>query len=86
MDKLERSSIGLASFLFEELDDLKAGKSTPQMARSKAAVANTICTITRLEMDHARFVSSARADETDKSALAGIPMGRLAQDNVAATT
>lgn len=73
---ITRTSKGLASALFSELDDLMSGKSTPQMARSKAAIANTICTISRLEMDFARFVSSSRADEGN-STLVSLPMGML---------
>lgn len=74
---ITRTSKGLASALFSELDDLMSGKSTPQMARSKAAIANTICTISRLEMDFARFVSSSRADEESGSTLVSLPMGML---------
>lgn len=74
---IERTSRGLAGVMFEELDALKSGSSTPQMARSKAAVANTICTISRLEMDFARFVAGQRADSEDKNKLGSLPMGAI---------
>ena len=75
-DKAEvaRNSRGLAQAMFEELDLLRGGKSTPQQARAKASIANTICTISRLEMDFARFVSSARA-EAEGEAMKALPMG-----------
>ena len=46
--------------MFEELELLRNGESTPQQARAKASIANTICQISRLEMDHARFVAAVR--------------------------
>lgn len=51
MQEIARTSEGLVQALFEELDDLSNGKSSPQMARAKASVVNTVCTVARLEMD-----------------------------------
>jgi hypothetical protein len=65
-----RTSKGLVEALFDELDALKEGKSTPQNARAKASLANTICQVTRLEMEYARFVTDARAA---KDQVAGAP-------------
>lgn len=59
-----RDSRSLANMMFDELDALRDGKSTPQQARAKAAVANTIISVSRLEMDYARFVAEGRSDET----------------------
>ncbi len=59
--KIERTSRGLAETMFDELELLMKGDSTPQQARAKAALANTICSITRLEMDHAKYVSQSRS-------------------------
>ena len=73
MSNIVRSSKGLANALFDELDALTKGDSTPQMARSKAAIANTICAVTRLEMDYARFVNQERG--TEENALKALPMG-----------
>lgn len=72
-NSIERTTRGLASAMFEELDLLRAGESTPQQARAKASIANTVCTVARLEMDYARFVVSARAAEED-NALKAIPL------------
>lgn len=63
MSDIDRTSRGLANMMFEELEALKNGDSTPQQARAKAAVANTIISVSRLEMDYARFVASERSGE-----------------------
>ena len=73
--EIARTSKGLASAMFEELELLREGKSTPQQARAKASIANTICTVSRLEMDYARFVAAARGDEQDEHAMRALPMG-----------
>ena len=70
---VDRTSRGLAQAMFEELELLRSGESTPQQARAKSSIANTICTISRLEMDFARFVTSARAD--DNETMKALPMG-----------
>lgn len=71
--EVAKTSRGLAQAMFEELEMLRSGESTPQQARAKASIANTICTISRLEMDFARFVSASRAEESD--AMKALPMG-----------
>ena len=71
---IERTSRGLAREMFDELELLKSGDSTPQMARAKASAANTIIAIARLEMDFARFVPSTRAIENEESGLKSLPM------------
>lgn len=70
---IQRNSRGLANAMFEELELLRKGESTPQQARAKASIANTICTISRLEMDFARFVTSAKTDQKDN--MKALPMG-----------
>ena len=72
---IKRTSKGLSNAVFEELEMLRAGDSTPQKASSVARLANTICQISRLEMDFARFVAGERADEN--SALKNLPMGEI---------
>jgi len=71
---VEKTSRGLAFAMFEELEKLRTGESTPQQARAKSSIANTICTISRLEMDFARFVSSERS-ETSDNGMKALPMG-----------
>jgi hypothetical protein len=74
--QVERTSAGLAAAMFEELEALRSGSSTPQQARAKASIANTICAISRLEMDYARFVADERTEE-EKSRLRSLPMGAI---------
>jgi len=70
---MERTSAGLAQAMFEEMDALKQGSSTPQQARAKAAIANVIIGVSRLEMEFARFVTDARS--VDGSTLQPLLMG-----------
>lgn len=72
--KTERTSRGLANTLFDELDALRNGDSTPQQSRAKAAVANSIISLSRLEMEYARFVADSRMEA---GALRALPMGKL---------
>ena len=70
--QIQRTSVGLAEAMFEELEALSNGSSTPQQARAKASVANTIISLSRLQMDFARFVSDSR---TQDSALPNLTLG-----------
>lgn len=72
--QIERSSRGLVRAMFDEMDDLIAGRSTPQQARAKASIANTICSVSRLEMDYARFVAEPRNDVGDDNGLPALSM------------
>jgi hypothetical protein len=71
--KIERTSRGLADVMFEELEKLRDGDSTPQHARAAASLANTICSMSRLEMDFARFAADPRLED---GALKAISMGQ----------
>ncbi len=73
VQNIDRTSKGLAAAMFEELDNLRTGKSTPQAARAKSAIANTICQVSRLEMEYARFVDSSR-EEKNIGGLQSLPM------------
>ena len=63
-EKVVRTSKGLQDTLFDEIDNLRNGKTTPQSARTVASLANGIIQTARLEMDHARFISEPRASES----------------------
>ena len=62
LEDTQKTSRGLTRAMFEELDLLRRGESTPHQARAKASVANAIIAITRLEIDFARYVSDSRSD------------------------
>ena len=70
----KRTSDKLKDLMWDELESLTAGTSTPQNARAKASLAGQICGITRLEMDFSRFVSEARSENGQ---LGQIPMGQI---------
>lgn len=67
--QIARTSKALTSVLFEELDALKNGTSTPQQARAKSSIANSIIAVARLEMEYARFVTTDRAPEGTLQAI-----------------
>lgn len=65
--KVVRSSKGLQDTLFDEIDRLRNGQTTPQSARTVASLATGIIQTARLEMDYARFVSDERISSNDQS-------------------
>jgi hypothetical protein len=67
-----RSSHGLQEHIFQQLDRLESGQTTPQHARSVAALANTAVSLARLEMEYARFVTEQRGVN---QGLPALPMG-----------
>lgn len=68
-----RTCKGLQDMLFDEIDDLRSGKTTPQSARTVAALSGQLVQTKRLEIDHARFVAEPRTvdveNENDSKAL-----------------
>lgn len=58
MKNTEQNTTGLREALFEELDNLRGGKTTPQKASAMARIASTIVAATKLDLDYQRFVSS----------------------------
>ena len=70
----KRTSDALKDLMWDQMESLLAGKTTPQHARAASSLAGQICGITRLEMDFSRFVSDARAEG---GMLGQIPMGKL---------
>lgn len=72
---INRTSQGLSNAVFEELELLRNGESTPQKSSAIARLANTVCQISRLEMDFARFVAVERSEGS--SALKNLPMGQI---------
>lgn len=71
---VDRTSKGLSAAMFDEMDKLNAGESTPQHAQAQKGLAATIVCIKRLEMDHARFVASGRSASDDSNNTPLLPM------------
>jgi len=57
MSKVKRNTTGMKEALFEELDELRNGKSTAQKARAVSSLIGGVIAATRIEMDYARFVA-----------------------------
>lgn len=58
MAKTERTTDGLRLALFEELDNLRIGKTTPQKASAMARLASTIVMASKLDIEYQRFVAA----------------------------
>ena len=57
-----RTSVGLIDVLFEEIDNLVDGKTTPQASNAKVALAKAIISAKRLEIESARFIADENRD------------------------
>ena len=54
-ETMKKTSTEIKEILFNELDALRKGKSTPQKARAVSALVNSVIATTRIEMDFARM-------------------------------
>jgi len=54
---MERTSAGLRNALFDEIDDLRSGKSNPSRARSLSMLANTALKSVEVEVEFHKYVS-----------------------------
>lgn len=76
-----RTSKGLQDALFDEIDDLHSGKTTPQAARTIASLAGGIIQTAKLEMDHARFIAEPRSGAIgDAATTKAIEFGSQSED------
>lgn len=57
--KTERTSLGLRDTLFDELDALRDGSSTPQRAGAIAKLAVQIVNTVNLELDFQKYVANS---------------------------
>jgi len=55
LEPAERTSSGLRSVLFDELDSLRSGSAEPGRANAVAKLASTIVETVRMELDVARL-------------------------------
>jgi hypothetical protein len=53
--KITRTSEGLRNALFDEMDNLRSGTSDTKRASMVAKLANTIVSVAKVEMEHARY-------------------------------
>lgn len=73
MKKTAKNTNGLRDALFEQLDGLRDGSKTPQEAKAVASLASQIVSVTKLEMEAARFVSGA-SDSNDLKQITGVKL------------
>jgi hypothetical protein len=73
-----RTSKGLQDTLFDEIDDMRNGRTTPQSARTVSSLAGAIIQTARLEIDYARFISESRGGE--RAATKAIEFGSEAAE------
>ena len=75
--QVERSTDGLRAALFEELDNLRSGKTTAQKSSALARLAATIVSTSKLDIEYQRFAKGV--DETELPASPTIPALRLSK-------
>ena len=69
MSKTKRTTNGLREVLFEQIDGLINGSITPQQAKAVSGLASQVVSVTRLEMEAARFISDERMDGNNTKKL-----------------
>lgn len=52
-----RTSRGLRDSMFDVLDDLRAGRTTPQAASAAARLGMVVISASRLDIEHQRYVN-----------------------------
>lgn len=57
IQRIERSTRGLRDMLFDELDALRNGKTTPQRASAVAKLSSEICNSVRIELYYQRVTA-----------------------------
>ena len=77
MAKIDRSTDGLRVALFEELDRLRNGQTTPQKASALARLAAGIVSATKLDLDYQRFAKATTDDDQTEIGVAHVPPLKL---------
>lgn len=58
-----RTSLGLRDALFDEIDMLRDGTSTPQRATAISKISTQIVQTVRLELEHQRYLAGIRSED-----------------------
>ncbi len=74
MSKTKRTTNGLREVLFEQIDGLVNGSITPQQAKAVSGLASQVVSVTRLEMEAARFISDERMDGNKNKKLVEVSL------------
>ena len=70
----KRTTSGLREVLFDQIDGLLSGKITPQQAKAVSGLASQVVSVTRLEMEAARFISDGRMTEGSTKKLIDVSL------------
>ena len=70
----EQSTVGLRETLFQELDELRAGRSNPQRASAAAKLAVQIINSAKMEIEFQRYVTANGG--TEPVGCAPVSLGR----------
>ena len=73
MAKIERTSAGMREALFEELDRLRAGETTPQIAGAFSRLSSEITRNVMMEMKYRKQISDNDSNKLKK--LPPLPLG-----------
>ena len=73
--QVTRTSKGLQETLFDEIDSLRDGTTTPQSARTIASLASGIIQTAKLEMDYGRFIADQRSGREEITEPKTIQLG-----------
>lgn len=70
----KRTTSGLREVLFDQIDGLISGKITPQQAKAVSGLASQVVSVTRLEMEAARFISDGRMADSGTKKLVDVSL------------
>lgn len=70
----KRTTSGLREVLFDQIDGLISGKITPQQAKAVSGLASQVVSVTRLEMEAARFISDGRMTDNSTKKLVDVSL------------
>lgn len=71
---VRRDTTGLRDALFDELDALRHGKSTHNVANATSRICSTIIESVRMELEVRKFLQSAGPSHTPEMPVLGIPI------------
>lgn len=74
---LTRTSQGLRDALFDEMNALRSGTSTPARARSVAMLANSILQSVTIEIEYHKYVSDVSNTLAGSTRLGSLALGKV---------
>jgi hypothetical protein len=75
MPNVSRTSSGLRDALFDELDDLRNGRTNPTKANAVSKIASSIISTVEMELEVHRIMSKADASAVPAASLPSFALG-----------